>query len=141
MSIFFGRVVGESSDYPDPPVRRKRGRGKRPRMSPGNALEVMLSQLSQGKKKFHYARNWAFGDQHVLDFYVRDVALGIEVRSMGNPSPEREKTNRQRVEILENLGVTLVRISTWAIMHDPKAVTDRLRRGWRAALEGRRGLV
>jgi len=143
------RVVGEPPDFPDlwprkrgsDPAHRHARRRKREPTRAEERLAQILSDLSEGGEAFHFEREWAFYGKFILDFFVPDVRLGIEVDGPSHDTAKQRRIDREKESALEKLEVTLIRIRNAEVFGDAESLLARLRTGWKAALRGRRGLV
>ena len=96
-------------------------------------LERILNEVSDGVLRGRFQREWAYGGRWVVDFFFREVRLGIEVEGGYHRSLKQQLRDVERELALEQAGVTLVRVANEDVFGDREALLSKLRDGWRRA--------
>lgn len=102
------------------PILRERARELRRRMTPG---ERKLWQYLKGKK----IRGYDFDrqrpiDRFIVDFYCKALELAIEIDGASHNGPAAAARDRARQTRLEAFGISFLRFSEGAALHQTGAV-------------------
>lgn len=71
-------------------------------------LHTLLKDLTRG---LDLIPQWAFDGKYVLDFYLRDPQLGIEVDGGYHSRPKQQARDALKAKALEARGITLLRLT------------------------------
>ena len=63
-------------------------------------------------------------DRYVVDFYIAEKKIVIEVDGIQHNAPEHKESDRQRDEALASWGITVLRYSNESIRKDFKFIID-----------------
>jgi very-short-patch-repair endonuclease len=96
-------------------------------------LERILNEVNGGALRGRFQREWAYGGRWIVDFFFRELRLGIEVEGGYHRSLKQQLRDIDRELTLEQLGVTLVRIANEDVFGDRNALLNKLRDSWRRA--------
>jgi len=66
-------------------------------------------------------------DHYIVDFYCKDLQLAIEVDGDDHQLPRTREHDFNRQEILESLGVEVIRFHNNDIVYDIETVVDKIR--------------
>ena len=92
-------------------------------------------------KKGQVQAQWQFGcakRNFILDFYIREVRLGIEVDGSQHRGKQAKKIDKIKEECLAERGIFLVRISNRQVMQlSENDLLEWLRGAWRQAVRFR----
>ena len=97
-------------------------------------LERILNELSDGKLRDKFQREWAFGGRWIVDFYFHELRLGIEVDGGYHAPIVQQLRDIERELAIEEMGITLVRVTNEEVFGDRDLLLEKLRDGWRRAL-------
>ena len=93
-------------------------------------------------KKGQVQAQWQFGcakRNFILDFYIREVRLGIEVDGSQHRSAEVRKADKAKEDCLAERGIFLVRITNRQVMQlSDSDLLEWLRGAWRQAVRFRK---
>jgi very-short-patch-repair endonuclease len=64
--------------------------------------------------------------RYVLDFYVLELRLGIEIDGVAHDMSDRPERGEARAEWLESQGIRMLRIPAKDVLADPTAVADSI---------------
>lgn len=108
----------QTSDYAYKNARRLRRRMSLP--------EVLLWQILR-KQPGHikFRRQHPIG-RYVLDFYVLDLKLGVEIDGVAHDMGDRPERDELRYQWLESQGIRMLRIPAKDALADPAAVADSI---------------
>ena len=93
-------------------------------------LERILNEVNGGVLRGRFQREWGYGGQWIVDFYFREVRLGIEVDGGYHRSLKQQLRDIQRELAIEQAGITIVRVANEEVFGDREALLDKLRDGW-----------
>jgi len=108
-------------------TRRRRGTAAE------RELERILNDVNGGILRGRYQREWAYGGRWIVDFYFREVRLGIEVDGPYHGPLKQQLHDIERELELERAGITIVRVSNKDVFGDREALLNKLRKAWRRA--------
>lgn len=88
--------------------------------------EVLLWQILR-KQPGHikFRRQHPVG-QYVLDFYVVELKLGIEIDGMSHDMSNRPERDEERYRWLDSQGIKMLRIAAEDVLAEPAAVADSI---------------
>ena len=90
--------------------------------------EVLLWQILRKQPGYiKFRRQHPIG-RYVLDFYVLDLKLGIEVDGKAHDMGNRPERDDLRDRWLESQGIRMLRIAAKDVLADPAVVTDSILR-------------
>ena len=88
-------------------------------------------------KRVQVQAQWQFGcgrKNFILDFYIREVRLGIEVDGPQHQSAQGRKSDKVKEACLRERGIFLARISNDQVINSSDGdLVEWLRRTWRQA--------
>ena len=93
-------------------------------------LERILNEVNGGVLRGRFQREWAYGGKWIIDFFFREVRLGIEVEGGYHRSLKQQLRDIERELTIEQLGVTLVRVANEEVFGDREALLNKLRDAW-----------
>ncbi len=96
-------------------------------------LERILNEVNGGVLRGRFQREWAYGGRWSIDFYFREVRLGIEVDGPYHRSLKQQLRDIERELALEQAGITIVRVSNEEVFGEREALLHKLRGAWRQA--------
>jgi len=96
-------------------------------------LDRILNEVNGGALRGRYQREWAYGGRWIVDFYFREVRLGVEVDGPYHHSLRQQLHDIARELALEKAGITIVRVSNDDVFGDREALLHKLRKAWRQA--------
>jgi very-short-patch-repair endonuclease len=97
------------------------------------ALTAILDGLNGGALNGRFRREWVCGGRWIVDFYVPEVRLGIEVDGGYHRSSAQRGRDLLKASDLESAGVTLLRLKNEEIFGDRERLVGKLRRAWAEA--------
>lgn len=107
---------------------------KKPTVAEARMLTI-LRRVLPGKTQVQ--AQWQFGcdkRNYILDFYIREVRLGIEVDGSHHRIDAVQANDIRKEDCLERLGVTLVRITNRQVDESSdEELVEWLRQAWRLA--------
>lgn len=124
---------------PPPPKRSRTSKfAKRMRRRPTTAEKRLGELLTELLPKDGQVQNqWQFAcgkKNYILDFYIREVRLGIEVDGAHHKNPDTAHADKAKEECLRERGIHLERITnTQVLKSSDKDLTEWLRNAWREA--------
>ncbi len=101
----------------------KNARRLRRKMSLPEVLLWQILRKQPGYVKFR--RQHPIG-RYVLDFYVLESKLGVEIDGIGHNMGDRPERDDLRDQWLESQGVRMLRIAAKDVLADPAAVADSI---------------
>ncbi|MBL8651967.1 MAG: DUF559 domain-containing protein [Sphingopyxis sp.] len=88
--------------------------------------EVLLWQILRKQPGYiKFRRQHPIGP-YVLDFYVVELKLGIEIDGASHDMGDRPEHDDTRDRWLESHGITVMRIPAKEVLTDPNAVADSI---------------
>ena len=88
--------------------------------------EVLLWQILRKQPGYvKFRRQHPIG-RYVLDFYVLDLKLGIEIDGIGHDMGNTPARDEERSRWLESQGIRMLRIPAKDVLTDPAAVADSI---------------
>jgi very-short-patch-repair endonuclease len=99
----------------------QRGRELRSSMSPP---EVILWKLIRGDRLGYRVRRQQSFEGYFLDFYIRDLMVAVEVD--GRIHEGQYEYDNHRDKVLEQKGLTIIRIHARSIFENPSEVIEYL---------------
>ena len=96
-------------------------------------LERVLNEVGGGVLRDQFQREWVYGGRWIIDFYFREIRLGVEVDGGYHSKLKQQIADIDRELALEKAGITLVRISNEEVFGDRDALLQKLREAWRNA--------
>ena len=88
--------------------------------------EVLLWQILRTQPGYiKFRRQHPIGP-YVLDFYVLELKLGIEIDGASHDMGDRPERDQTRERWLESHGITVLRINAKDVLADPAAVADSI---------------
>ena len=127
---------------PKPPrtskyAKQMRTRPTRAEARLGQLLRSLLPRTGQVQQQ------WTFGGEgkrYILDFFIPEVRLGIEVDGPSHAQAHQRKVDAAKAAAAMDLDITLMRITNEECLRLSDAeLTDWLRTAWREASQRRRG--
>jgi very-short-patch-repair endonuclease len=97
------------------------------------ALATILAGLSDGALDGRFRREWVCGARWIVDFYVPEVRLAIEVDGGYHRSTTQKGWDFFRESALASAGVTLLRLTNQEVLGNRELVIGKLRQAWRRA--------
>ena len=76
------------------------------------------------KKLPYHVRRQHNIENYIVDFYIAEKKIVIEVDGIQHNSPEHQESDRQRDEALASWGITVLRYSNESIRKDFNMVTE-----------------
>lgn len=101
----------------------KRARRLRRKMSLPEVLLWQILRKQPGYVKFR--RQHPIG-RYVLDFYVLDLKLGIEIDGISHDMGDRPERDEERDRWLESQGIRILRVAAKDVLVDPAAIADSI---------------
>lgn len=65
-------------------------------------------------------------DRFIVDFYCHEIKLVIELDGEIHNTSENKDYDESRTEVLNNLGITVIRFTNLQIKHDLKSVLEKI---------------
>ena len=96
-------------------------------------LERILNEVNDGALRGRFQREWAYGGRWIIDFYFREVRLGIEVDGAYHRSLKQQLRDIDRELSIERECITVVRVTNEDVFCDRDALLNKLREAWRRA--------
>jgi len=96
-------------------------------------LERILNEVNGGALRGRFQREWAYGGRWIVDFYFREIRLGIEVEGGYHRSLKQQLKDIKRELAIEQAGITIVRVANEEVFGDRDALLSKLREGRRQA--------
>ena len=88
--------------------------------------EVLLWQILRKQPGYiKFRRQHPIG-RYVLDFYVLELKLGIEIDGIGHDMGDRPERDEVRDQWLEAQGIRMLRIAAKDVLADPAAIADSI---------------
>ena len=112
------RIAEERREHPTPAER---------------ALSAILSELDEGALDGRFRREWVCGGRWIVDFYLPELRLAIEVDGGYHRSTFQQSWDLFKAAELESAGVSLLRVTNDEVFGDRERLLGRLREAWRAA--------
>ena len=104
-------------------------------------FEAFLNDLNSGSIRGQFVCQHIFSSKWILDFFFPEIRLGIEIDGSIHEKPEQVKRDKQKNTDAKKFEITLLRITNAEVSGDRHLLIQKLRAGWRASLNGQRGLV
>lgn len=132
------RVVGEKSFSPIYSVKprhvhRIAEQRKLRHTSAEKEFEGILNSIWGGSLKNKFIREWAF-KTWILDFYLYEVGVGIEVDGGYHSSEVQQKRDADKTYDCQAAGITLLRVSNSEVFGDRKALVEKIRTAYEEGL-------
>lgn len=88
--------------------------------------EVLLWQILRKRPGYiRFRRQHPIG-RYVLDFYVLERKLGIEIDGIGHEMGDRPKRDEERDQWIEAQGIRILRIPATDVLANPDAIADSI---------------
>jgi very-short-patch-repair endonuclease len=88
--------------------------------------EVLLWQILRKQSGYiKFRRQHPIG-RYVLDFYVVELRLGIEIDGISHDVADRSQRDEERDRWIEAQGIRVLRISAKEVLADPAAVANSI---------------
>jgi very-short-patch-repair endonuclease len=134
------RVVGEASAAHDDVYSESyigiHARRQRARPTPAEAaFEQFLLEVSDGVLEGEFKSQHVASGKWILDFFFPKIRLAVEIDGSVHQKPEQMERDRQKEEDCARFDITLIRITNEEVFGDREPLTEKLRDGWRQALQ------
>ncbi len=131
-------VIGEPSYFSESTKRSKVLEfADRRRKNPTPAekeLRRILNQLNSGILRGRFKREYAISGKWIVDFWIPEIRLAIEVDGSVHLTEDQIKRDKLKDADCARFDITVLRITNREIYGDRKALINKLRAGWREAL-------
>ena len=97
------------------------------------ALAAILGELDVGALDGRFHREWVCGGRWIVDFYVPELRLAIEVDGGYHRSAFQQSWDLFKAAELEAAGVSLLRLTNDEVFGDRERLLGKLRQAWREA--------
>ena len=141
------RVVGEprfsGDDYRPSHIQRFADLNRRNQTESEQRFEAILANAGGGALKNKYRAQFIVHGKWILDFYIPDIRLGIEIDGASHGDPKQKALDLQKEIFLAEVDITLIRFTNAEVRGDQERVLQRLREVWpiaRARTERRKWL-
>jgi very-short-patch-repair endonuclease len=98
-------------------------------------METLLLRLLPGRGQVE--RQFAFGagsKRYILDFYLPEIGLGIEVDGAHHGTPEQKKIDKAKEQVARDRGILICRIANKKCLASSETeLTEWVRQAWRRA--------
>ena len=132
------RVVGEPlavADYPARSRIRASADRKRRELTPAEkSLKRILERLNNGVLRGKFKCQYPISGRWTVDFFFPEIRLAIEVDGSIHRSEEKRELDRQQDADCERFDITMLRITDREVFGNQAALIEKLRTGWRNAL-------
>ena len=132
------RVVGEPlvvSDYPARSrIRTFAGRNRSNLTPAEKRLRRILEQLNYGVLRGKFKCQYPISGRWIVDFFFPEIRLAIEVDGAIHGTDEQRKLDRQKDADCKRFDITMLRITNREVFGNRAALIEKLRTGWRNAL-------
>lgn len=132
------RVVGEPlvvTDYrPRSRIRMFAGRNRSNLTPAEKRLKRILEQLNNGALRGRFKCQHPISGRWIVDFFFPEIRLAIEVDGSIHSTDEQRELDTQKDEDCERFDVTMLRITNREVFGNRAALIEKLRTGWRNAL-------
>jgi very-short-patch-repair endonuclease len=115
--------VVEGSSVPTSNHAYKNAKRLRRKMSLPEVLLWQILRKQPGYIKFR--RQHPIG-RYVLDFYVVELKLGLEIDGIAHDMGDRPARDETRDQWIESQGIRMIRIPAKDVLADPNAVADSI---------------
>jgi very-short-patch-repair endonuclease len=138
--IVVPRVIGEVSIFAhqNPSKSNVRRFAQENRKNPTKAEKVFKSfllRLNNGVLRGQFKTQHVASGRWIIDFYFPEIRLGVEIDGTVHNSPKQRKRDRQKERDCARFDITLLRITNAEVFGDKVRLTEKLRHGWRMALD------
>ncbi len=132
------RVVGEQSLSPIHSAKPRHvhsiaEKRKLRHTSAEKEFEGILNSIWGGKLKDKFVREWAFKNW-ILDFYLYEVGVGIEVDGGYHSSEIQQKRDADKAYDCQSAGITLLRVPNSEVFGDRRALVEKIRSAYEEGL-------
>ena len=132
------RVVGEPlvvTDYPARSRIRTFARRNRRNLTPSEKkLQRILGQLNNGVLLGKFKCQYAISGRWIVDYYFPEIRLAIEVDGSIHRTEKQRGLDKQKDEDCQRFDITMLRITNQEVFGNRTALIEKLRTGWRNAL-------
>ena len=139
------RVVFEPTVVADVPTRSNIQKfADRRRTNPTRSereLERILNRLNGGVLCGKFRREHPVSGRWIVDFFFPEIRLAIEVDGPTHATDDQIRRDRQKEADCAKFDITLIRITNREIWGNRGALIEKLRAGWRQALDRKNRIV
>ena len=132
------RVVGEPLAVTDFPARsriRTIASRNRSNLTPAERrLRRILEQLNNGALRGKFKCQHPISGRWIVDFFFPEIRLAIEVDGSIHRTDEQRELDRQKDADCKRFDITMLRITDREVFGNRAALIEKLRTGWRTAL-------
>jgi very-short-patch-repair endonuclease len=96
-------------------------------------FEKILLTIGAGRLKGRFHSQHAISGKWIIDFFIPEVRLGIEIDGNSHTRPRQQELDRQKDRDALAVQITLIRFTNDEVWGDQHKLVDRLRDGWRRA--------
>jgi len=104
-------------------------------------FEIFLGNLNSGAIREKFVRQYIFSPKWILDFFFPEIRLGIEIDGSFHETPEQIKKDKRKNIDARKFEITLLRITNSEVFGNTSNLTQKMRKAWRMALDGKRGII
>jgi very-short-patch-repair endonuclease len=98
-------------------------------------FRVILNSLNGGTLKGRFNTQHVVTGRWIVDFFFPEVRLAVEIDGGVHQSPEQKARDQEKEKDCARFDITLIRVTNGEVFGDRTRLVEKLRRGWRAALE------
>ena len=139
------RVVGEPPPFAESPKRSYiLENADENRNNPTHAekkLREIFDELEGGVLRGKFECQYAISGKWIVDFFFPKIRLAIEVDGSIHQTAQQKKRDRQKDEDCARFDITMLRINNREIYGDECKLIEKLRLGWRTALNRKNQII
>jgi very-short-patch-repair endonuclease len=98
------------------------------------AFEKFLLKLNGGVLRGMFKSQHMISGKWIVDFFFPKIRLTVEIDGPIHQEPEQMERDREKEEDCARFDITLIRITNEEVRGNKDALTQKLRDGWRQAL-------
>lgn len=98
-------------------------------------FQRFLNKLNGGVLRDKFKREHVISGKWISDFFFPDIRLAIELDGSYHLRSQQITRDRQKDEDCEKFDITVLRITNKEVFGDQDKLTEKLRGGWRRALD------
>ncbi len=142
----FPRVYGEPSgnygSYTKSYISRNAKKNRKTQTPAERRLRSILANLNNGCLRGRYKTQHVISGSWIVDFFFPDIRLAIEVDgSIHNTPAQILKDQQKDLDCKEKYDITMLRIKNAEVFGNRSILIDKLRNGWRAALQRKNKII
>lgn len=131
-------VVGElynQGSYTQSHIRRNVKRLKKEPTRAERRMKEILESLNGGVLKGRFRFQHAISGRWIVDFFFPENRLALEIDGSIHLTEAQRKRDREKNYDCRRFDITLVRIHNAEVFGDREKLVQKLRKGWRRALD------